>query len=253
MSFWCHDPGVGFKYLSKLGPRNILLTSGTLTPLSSFESELKIAFGVKLVNDHIIDPKTQCLTTILKKGINGVPLNFSYDKRESDIAVKELGNCLVNFSRVIPHGMLIFFSSYSVMNRCLDVWSSANGKEKTILQRLEDSKPTFREPKITSQMKHVMDDYTRAAKAKGAILFAVCRGKASEGIDFTDEMARAVVLVGIPYPSLVDRRVELKKQYLDSSRSAFKGKVSLVILVKEYLTAINRRKLQEKTGTSNKP
>ena len=55
-------------------------------------------------------------------------------------------------------------------------------------------------------MKTVMKEFTQSAKREGAILFAVCRGKASEGIDFADEMARAVILIGVPYPSITDKR-----------------------------------------------
>ena len=42
-------------------------------------------------------------------------------------------------------------------------------------------------------------------------MFAVCRGKVSEGIDFSDELCRAVFMVGIPYPPVQDKRIELKK------------------------------------------
>ena len=35
---------------------------------------------------------------------------------------------------------------------------------------------------------------------KGAILFGVCRGRTSEGLDFSDNAARCVIIVGIPYP-----------------------------------------------------
>ena len=45
------------------------------------------------------------------------------------------------------------------------------------------------------------------------MLLAVCRGKVSEGIDFADANARAVVIVGIPYPNVKDKQVELKRQY----------------------------------------
>ncbi len=35
---------------------------------------------------------------------------------------------------------------------------------------------------------------------KGAVLLAVCRGRISEGLDFSDNAARMVIIVGIPYP-----------------------------------------------------
>lgn len=34
----------------------------------------------------------------------------------------------------------------------------------------------------------------------GAILMGVCRGRISEGLDFSDKAARLVMIVGIPYP-----------------------------------------------------
>ena len=47
----------------------------------------------------------------------------------------------------------------------------------------------------------------------------MCRGKASEGIDFSDYRARAVVIVGIPYPPFKDPYVMGKRKYLDEIRS----------------------------------
>lgn len=32
-------------------------------------------------------------------------------------------------------------------------------------------------------------------------MFCVCRGKITEGIDFSDNLCRAVCLVGVPYPA----------------------------------------------------
>jgi len=34
----------------------------------------------------------------------------------------------------------------------------------------------------------------------GAILMGVCRGRLSEGLDFKDQKARCVIVVGIPFP-----------------------------------------------------
>lgn len=41
-------------------------------------------------------------------------------------------------------------------------------------------------------------------------MFCVCRGKISEGIDFTDKLARSVVLVGVPFPPAADTWVITK-------------------------------------------
>lgn len=44
----------------------------------------------------------------------------------------------------------------------------------------------------------------------GALLMAVCRGKVSEGLDFTDDNARAVVTIGIPFPNIKDLQVRTR-------------------------------------------
>ena len=49
----------------------------------------------------------------------------------------------------------------------------------------------------------------------GAVLMGVCRGRISEGLDFSDNAARCVIVIGIPYPQMTDPKVILKKDYLD--------------------------------------
>jgi Rad3-related DNA helicase len=43
----------------------------------------------------------------------------------------------------------------------------------------------------------------------------VCRGRMSEGLDFSDQAARCVIIVGIPNPKATDARVILKREYLN--------------------------------------
>lgn len=47
----------------------------------------------------------------------------------------------------------------------------------------------------------------------GAILIAVYRGKVSEGLDFIDDNARAVIAIGIPFPSAKDIQITAKKDF----------------------------------------
>jgi len=71
----------------------------------------------------------------------------------------------------------------------------------------------MKEFKIATDPRHTKGKYN------GAILLAVCRGKVSEGTDFSDEMARAVIIVGIPFPAFKDTRVMLKKSYMNDKKS----------------------------------
>lgn len=48
---------------------------------------------------------------------------------------------------------------------------------------------------------------------QGSLFLGVFRGKASEGLSFSDDYARAVIAVGIPYPSTQDPKVKYKKEF----------------------------------------
>ena len=67
------------------------------------------------------------------------------------------------------------------------------------------------------------DDLVSFRSKKGAVFFGVCRGKISEGIDFSDGMSRGVVLIGIPYPNQKSPEISFKKSYND--REAQKAKM----------------------------
>lgn len=66
----------------------------------------------------------------------------------------------------------------------------------------------FQEQKNGKEFEEVFKKYKkRISKGKKAMLLCVCRGKLSEGIDFVDDAARAIFVLGIPYPCVNDPRV----------------------------------------------
>lgn len=84
---------------------------------------------------------------------------------------------------------------------------------------MEQIKNVYKEPKQASEYQLVIDRYYNSIyedEKKGAVLLGVCRGRISEGLDFSDNAARMVIIIGIPYPQMNDSRVKLKKHFLDS-------------------------------------
>jgi regulator of telomere elongation helicase 1 len=77
----------------------------------------------------------------------------------------------------------------------------------------------YREPKDPAEYQLIMDRYYSAIyedDQRGAIMMGVCRGRMSEGLDFSDNAARMVIIIGIPFPQMYDPKIILKRNYLDS-------------------------------------
>eukprot|EP01022_Parablepharisma_sp_SALTPOND_P034715 TRINITY_DN926_c8_g1_i1.p2 TRINITY_DN926_c8_g1~~TRINITY_DN926_c8_g1_i1.p2 ORF type:complete len:1015 (-),score=128.69 TRINITY_DN926_c8_g1_i1:3623-6667(-) len=218
LKVFCFNPGIGFIELLRAVPRSIILTSGTLSPMDTLEKELRIPFPIKLESKHVIDI-SQVSLNVISSTESGHAFNFTYQHRENEAQLKALGEFIKKTCIVTPGGVLVFFSSYSVLNKCWALW------KKTIIQELTQiyGIRSFREERGAAANQKTLCSYRHViSKGKGAVLYSVCRGKISEGLDFSDEAARAVIVVGIPFPAQTDKRVVLKKEYLDRKAAELK-------------------------------
>ncbi|PHU24343.1 hypothetical protein BC332_09450 [Capsicum chinense] len=221
LSWWCFNPGIAMEQFSRLGVGSIILTSGTLSPMDSFAEELKLDFPVRLENPHVISDN-QIWAGVVPVGPSGYTFNSSYRTRGSIEYKQELGNAIVNFTRVVPDGLLVFFPSYYILEQCISCWKtlghSNSMDSSTIWERICKHKLPVVEPRQSSLFPMAIEDYMAKLKdksASGAVFFAVCRGKVSEGLDFTDHAGRAVVITGIPFATSTDPKVRLKREFLD--------------------------------------
>ncbi|CAN0927431.1 Fanconi anemia group J protein homolog [Linum grandiflorum] len=248
-SLWCLNPAVVFKDIAQLS-LSVILTSGTLSPTNSFSSELGVNFGNCLEAPHVVDIKSQVWTAVISSGPGNYPLNASY-KTASVFAFQDaLGKSLEEIFKVVPAGSLAFFPSYNLMEKLSKRW-----RETGQWARLNAQKSLFVEPRggtqedFDSLLKRYYNSVSRhskvpvgtkkrnkkpdlknattteplmTSKKDGGAFLAVCRGKASEGIDFSDDNARVVsqIIVGIPFPNINDTQVCLKKKYNDSFKSS---------------------------------
>ncbi|VDN96954.1 unnamed protein product [Rodentolepis nana] len=213
LSYWCLTPGKAMHELLSLNVRNIILTSGTLYPISSLQAELDLHSAIVLQNPHVIN-HDQIQLCVLPKAPDSGMLNSSYEYRGNASYHKSLGLTLVNLFRIVPGGVLIFFPSYALMKSCIQSWQNCD-----IYGRLVDAKKTFIEPRDKNQFQQITTGYVEAASSGGgSALFAVMRGKVSEGLDLTDHTSRAVFIVGIAYPPREDPRIKIKMAFLDEQR-----------------------------------
>ncbi|XP_035010629.1 Fanconi anemia group J protein isoform X2 [Hippoglossus stenolepis] len=221
LSFWCLNPAVAFSDLS--GPvHSIVLTSGTLSPMGSFSSELGVKFSIQLEANHVIN-KSQVWVGTVGAGPQGRKLLATFQHTETYSFQDEVGALLLHVCQVMAKGVLCFLPSYKMLDKLRDRWINTG-----LWEKLQQQKTVITEPRGGGKgdFDELLQTYYNAIKycdergqTDGALLIAVCRGKVSEGLDFTDDNARAVVTIGIPFPNIKDLQVELKMKYNDQHKS----------------------------------
>lgn len=219
LHFWCMSSAVAFEPLRRA--RCTILTSGTLSPLSSFACELGVPFDVNLEASHVIDVPRQVFAAAVPRGPNGTVLRATYNAIGNVAYQDELAALLVDVFGAAPNGVLVFFPSYYALDLLVRRWQSTGAWE-----RLQQRKSLHVEPggeakrNGAAPFEETLSQYFAAARsARGGALLGVFRGKVSEGTDFANEDARAVVLVGIPFPNSKDLRVQMKREYNDLHRA----------------------------------
>jgi chromosome transmission fidelity protein 1 len=164
---------------------------------------------------HVIPPEN-LLGFSLASGPSQKHLEFTYSRRGDLEALDELGRILLNLSRIVPGGIVVFFPSYRFEEDAVRRWQATKQYEQ-----IQAKKAIFSEPKQSDELAEVLMQYTAACArgnrhGSGALLLSVVGGKMSEGINFSDELARCVVMVGMPYPNARDPELVEKMTFLDN-------------------------------------
>ncbi|XP_077049945.1 ATP-dependent DNA helicase DDX11 isoform X1 [Siphateles boraxobius] len=212
--------------------RAVIIAGGTMQPVADFKQQLLFSAGVtedrilEFSCGHVIPPEN-ILPIILCAGPSGQQLEFTFQTRDTPQMMEETGRVLSNLCNIVPGGVVCFFPSYEYEKRILGHWESTG-----VLQRLQSKKKIFQEPKKASQVEQVLTDYSKCIQRcsnagsgqTGALLFSVVGGKMSEGINFSDDLGRCIVMVGMPYPNIKSPELQEKMAYLDKHMPHVSGK-----------------------------
>ncbi|OQR99946.1 hypothetical protein ACHHYP_03880 [Achlya hypogyna] len=225
MCLWCLHAGVAFADITAQ-VRSVVLTSGTLSPMTSFADELGTTFPITLEANHVVDMRRQVFLGSVMTGGGGrrVDLSASYQNQQDITYQDGLGHLVLKYSRIVPGGLLVFLPSYRLMNQLYDRWQVSG-----LLDEIAAVKEVFQEPRgagkdfdelleaykdaIARHRPRDCVDLTAEPAKTGAVFLAVFRGKVSEGIDFSNDNARCVLAVGIPFPNVKEPQVALKQEY----------------------------------------
>ncbi|CAF1042294.1 unnamed protein product [Adineta steineri] len=244
LTFYCLSPSVAFAKDLKLA-RSLIFASGTLAPLATYSGELKIPFDIQMECNHVIDVQRTFITALGHGRNSNIKLRATYQNTDKFEFQDECGLVLLDICQRVPYGVLCFVPSYRFLNVIITRWTSSG-----LWKQLNEHKSVFFEEKSSANFQNTINLFREAngtlkivkelsanAKrvnamfkrkktseevsttnspyftAKGGLLLAVCRGRASEGIDFSDNNARCVITLGIPYPNVQDEEVIFKRNY----------------------------------------
>ncbi|KAK6739707.1 hypothetical protein RB195_008292 [Necator americanus] len=193
--------------------RATLLIGGTMEPaglLVDCLSRAGVESGIRRFTcSHVIDDH-QLLALSIAQNSRNERFTLTYESRNNVECVRSVAETLLMLAREVPNGCVAFFTSYDYLSQFLSVIQK-NGT----VRKCQLKKELFVESRGASV--DIWDRFAAAARiGDGAILFAVAGGKLSEGINFSDELGRAVFMVGLPYPNKNSVELKEKMTYLDS-------------------------------------
>lgn len=215
--------------------RCVILAGGTMKPTEDYLTYLFPYLPKDQISifscDHIIPDRNLTVLPIGRR--SGVKFNFTFAERNSKSMIEQLGLTLIDICKTVPDGVVVFLPSYVYMSSVIKIWESSTTNNRTILSALKAIKSVFWEPQnsgtdssYTTSLEtagattKILDEYTKKiedATGRGAMLFAVVGGKMSEGINFSDRLARAVVMVGLPFPHAFSAEMVAKREYVEQT------------------------------------
>jgi chromosome transmission fidelity protein 1 len=217
LRYYLMNPKRKFAELTEL-TKCLILAGGTMEPRAEYlELFSEIPNNrIKLFScSHIISPDN-LLMAVVGRGESGLELKFTYENRDNSKMTEDLHKLLLQVCLNVPNGIVVFVPSYFFLTKLKNSLEKSGTAEK-----ISKKKKVF----FDNKDENLLENFCRAAENFGGILFAVVRGKLSEGINFSDRLGRCVIMIGLPYLNRNDVEIQERMRYLDSNNREFNGRM----------------------------
>lgn len=186
--------------------RTLLVVGGTLTPRDEILDQLLGCVArdrlVEFSCGHVVPDHHKRL--LVASELGGAPFRFTQRTR-ADVQAA-LGAWIARLLGHVPGGTVVFFPSYASLAELLEAWRG-DGTWGAMLR----AAPVVAEQQAPQES--AFEAYSRhLQRGRCAALFAVVGGRLSEGINFSDRLARCVVVVGVPLANAESQEVQLRMQ-----------------------------------------
>jgi chromosome transmission fidelity protein 1 len=217
LKFMLMNPASRFSQVVR-DAHSVILTGGTMHPIDDMIVQLfpndinAAAAATTTVNvfscGHVI-PKENLLVVCGTQGPNRQDLTLTFKSLNNITLLDEIGYCVLDIIKNTPQGMVVFFPSYRVQTILTTQW-----RKTLLLDEMSKIKPIVQEDGGVESCWDKYVTFIGPNRTGEAVLFAVMGGKLSEGINFSDGLARCVVVIGLPYPNKEDPELVAKMKYL---------------------------------------
>ncbi|ORX49400.1 DNA repair helicase [Hesseltinella vesiculosa] len=208
LHFTCLDAAIAIRPVFERFS-TVVITSGTLSPLDMYPKMLD--FQAVVQESYAMTLTRNCFfPMIVTRGSDQVAISSKFQVRNDPAVVRNFGQIMVEYAKIVPDGVVCFFPSYLYMESIVSMWN-----EMGILNEAWKYKLIFVETPDAAETSLALANYRKACdNGRGAILLSVARGKVSEGIDFDHNYGRAVLMFGIPYQYTESRILKARLEYL---------------------------------------
>ena len=205
--------------------------------ISSRETLTKPKRVISRSFDHVVSPDNIFLHFISR--FENIPFKFTFSNMENGKMFNSLAKLIFKVFSAVKGGTIIFLPSYAFLIKVKiafqSLFSSEHSLEGVVFfdekkknsEENNNTKKTLRQGlnafelfKLTlvglPNSQFVSKPVRRRTQAR-ALLFSVMGGSLSEGINFKDILARSIIVVGQPYPSINNSSLKAKMEYFSSA------------------------------------